>query len=76
MRAAERGAVLEVLPDVLTYRRMHQNNRSRRMASASRKEYLQLLKNSLDQRRRLGKGFPQYHFPQSGGSGTPKRNSI
>jgi len=52
LRAAEYGAVTELLPDVLVYRRIHQSNLSRRLASASRSEYLQLLKQTLDHRRR------------------------
>jgi len=52
LRAAEHGAVTELLPDVLVYRRIHQRNLSRRLASASRSEYLQLLKQTLDRRRR------------------------
>jgi glycosyltransferase involved in cell wall biosynthesis len=50
-RALERGAVLEVLPEVLVYRRLHQTNVSRTQGSASRDEYLKLVKASLDRRR-------------------------
>jgi glycosyltransferase involved in cell wall biosynthesis len=53
LRAAERGAVMELLPDVLTYRRLHPNNRSRIRAATSRDEFLELLKLSLDRRRQL-----------------------
>jgi glycosyltransferase involved in cell wall biosynthesis len=52
LRAAEHGAVLELLPDVLVYRRLHRRNVSHRTASASRDEYLQLIKAFLDRRRR------------------------
>jgi glycosyltransferase involved in cell wall biosynthesis len=52
LRAAEYGAVTELLPDVLVYRRIHQSNLSRRLAPSSRSEYLQLLKQTLDRRRR------------------------
>jgi len=55
LRAAEHGAVVELLPDVLLYRRLHQNNRSRLRASTSHDQYLQILKVSLDQRRRRNK---------------------
>jgi len=55
LRAAEHGAVMELLPDVLSYRRLHRNNRSRLRASMSRDHYLQILKASLDQRRRRNK---------------------
>jgi len=51
LRAAEHGATMEILPDVLTYRRLHAENRSRLKASASRQEFLQILKSSLDPRR-------------------------
>ncbi len=54
-RTSERGIIMELLPDVLVYRRMHQNNLSRLMAGASRDEYLQLVKNTLDRRRGLEK---------------------
>jgi glycosyltransferase involved in cell wall biosynthesis len=54
LRAMELGIVLELLPDVLVYRRLHETNttRSRKLASASREEYLQLVKASLDRKRR------------------------
>jgi glycosyltransferase involved in cell wall biosynthesis len=55
LRAAERGAVMELLPDVLTCRRLHSQNRSRLRAAASREEFLQILKSSLDRRRRADK---------------------
>lgn len=54
-RASERGVITELLPDVLVYRRLHQTNRSRRLAASSRDEYLQLVKTSIDRRRRLEK---------------------
>jgi glycosyltransferase involved in cell wall biosynthesis len=52
LRAKERGAVQELLPDVLLYRRLHSDNLSRAGAAGSRDQYLQLLKNVLDRRRR------------------------
>jgi len=51
LRAAECGAVMELLPDVLLYRRLHQANRSRLLASQSRKQFLGILKATLDRRR-------------------------
>jgi glycosyltransferase involved in cell wall biosynthesis len=51
VRAAEYGAVVEVLPDVLVYRRVHSANSIRRRAVESRREYLAILKASLDRRR-------------------------
>jgi glycosyltransferase involved in cell wall biosynthesis len=53
LRAAERGAVMELLPDVLTYRRIHPANRSRILAARSRDEFLRLLKRSLDRKRHI-----------------------
>jgi glycosyltransferase involved in cell wall biosynthesis len=43
LRAAERGAVMELLPDVLMYRRLHPNNRSRILGSCSRQEFLRII---------------------------------
>ncbi len=51
LRAAEHGAVMELLPDVLLYRRLHQANRSRFLASRSRDQFLGILKATLDRRR-------------------------
>jgi len=55
LRVIEHGAVIDILPDVLVYRRIHQSNLSRRMASASRQEYVELVKATLDRRRRQKK---------------------
>jgi glycosyltransferase involved in cell wall biosynthesis len=57
LRARENGVIMEMLPDVLTYRRLHLSNLSRQEASASQEEYLQLIKASLDRRRM--KGIPE-----------------
>jgi glycosyltransferase involved in cell wall biosynthesis len=66
MRAAEQGALMELLPDVLTDRRLHPANLSRQMAAESRAEYLRLVKASLDRRRGRGGGQPRlYAFPSS-----------
>ncbi len=54
LRANEQDIVTELLPDVLVYRRLHEGNRSRRLAASSRDEYLQLIKASIDRRRRQG----------------------
>ena len=51
MRAEDYGAVMEVLPDVLTYRRMHHTNLTRRRDAEGRDEWLQFVKASLDRRR-------------------------
>jgi hypothetical protein len=51
LRAAERGAVIELLPDVLAFRRLHQTNRSRLLAGNSRDEFLKIVKAVIDRRR-------------------------
>ena len=53
LRAAEREAVIELLPDALVHRRFHRTNLSRLEAEANREEYLQLVKASLDRRRHV-----------------------
>jgi glycosyltransferase involved in cell wall biosynthesis len=55
LRAAEYGAVMELLPEVLMYRRLHPGNRSRVRAATSRDEFLRLLKESLDRKRILAR---------------------
>ena len=57
LRAEERGGVMELLPDVLLYRRLHTSNLSRLKAPNSRDQYLNVLKTTLD-RRRLQKKAP------------------
>jgi GT2 family glycosyltransferase len=54
LRAADQGATIELLSDVLVYRRLHEANRSRLLAAASRREYLRIVKASLDRRRAAG----------------------
>ncbi len=51
LRATERGVVMELLPDVLTNHRLHHANIARRLNAASRAEFLQIVKKSLDRRR-------------------------
>jgi glycosyltransferase involved in cell wall biosynthesis len=55
LRADDRGAVRELIPDVLVYRRLHDANRSRLLADASRSEYVRIVKASLDRRRRAAR---------------------
>lgn len=62
LRTAEHKAVMELLPDVLTYHRMHTANISRRRAAASWNEYVRLVKASLDRRRHLGPAIPPPKF--------------
>lgn len=68
LRATEHGAVMELMPDVLVFRRLHHTNRSRHLAHASRRVFLQLLKASLDRRRRSDASSPlPYECPTSDG---------
>jgi glycosyltransferase involved in cell wall biosynthesis len=53
LRAREHGLAEELWPEVLVYRRLHPENRSRRRAQASRDEHLRVLKAALDRRRGL-----------------------
>jgi glycosyltransferase involved in cell wall biosynthesis len=53
LRAAERGALMDILADVLLFRRLHPSNRSRVRAARSRDEFLRLLKFSLDRKRHV-----------------------
>jgi glycosyltransferase involved in cell wall biosynthesis len=54
MRARRLGIRESVVPEVLVFRRLHGANRSRRNAARSQGEFLELLKSSLDRRRREG----------------------
>jgi glycosyltransferase involved in cell wall biosynthesis len=51
LRARAAGLVEELMPDVLTYRRMHATNRSRMKADTSLDEFFGILKRSLDRKR-------------------------
>jgi glycosyltransferase involved in cell wall biosynthesis len=53
LRAREAGLVGELMPEVLTYRRMHAENRSRVHASRSLDEFFDILKRSVDRKRTL-----------------------
>jgi glycosyltransferase involved in cell wall biosynthesis len=64
LHVAEHGAVIEVLTDILVYRRLHETNLSHHKAIASREEHLQLVKASLNRRRRLsGATVTDYQLP-------------
>jgi glycosyltransferase involved in cell wall biosynthesis len=54
LRAAQQGAVIELLPEVLVSHRMHHGNLSRRYGPSSRAEFVRLVKRSLDARRAGG----------------------
>jgi len=55
LRANRKGTVVELLPEVLVYRRLHQLNRSRIHASNSQDEYLNILQAHIKERRQEGK---------------------
>jgi len=72
LRAAEQGVVVELLPDVLVYHRMHQKNLTRRRSSASRDEFLMVVKMSLDRRRhREGNATRSHNAPTCKEYGKP-----
>lgn len=63
LRAAEHGTVMELLPDVLVYRRLHESNLSmepgtRRNTSSMQNAILHVVKASLDRRRRQNPSEP------------------
>jgi hypothetical protein len=51
LRVAEQGAAVEMLHEVLVYRRLHSRNITRREVSSARDECLDLVKALLDRRR-------------------------
>lgn len=51
LRVRGAGCDVEMLPETLLHRRMHEENRSRQFAGRSRAEYLDMLKRTLDLRR-------------------------
>ena len=70
MRAAEKGAVVALLDDVLLYHRMHEKNLTRRRADASREEFLDIVRASLSRRRAAGDATRD--FPPGGAGGPDK----
>jgi len=56
LRAIDGGAVIELLPDVLQYRRLHATNMTRTEAPRYAVELAEIVKRSLDRRRRQGSG--------------------
>jgi glycosyltransferase involved in cell wall biosynthesis len=62
IRAAEQGAVMELLPDVLLYRRLHLSNFSRAVSDVYQ-DHLRIIKAFLDRRRRMGGMVEAYKFP-------------
>ena len=58
IRACRQGAIMEVLPDVLVYRRIHQLNLSRRRSGEDTGELLALAKLLVDRRRQVASDKP------------------
>jgi glycosyltransferase involved in cell wall biosynthesis len=58
LRALDSGAVVDFIPEVLAYRRLHGDNFSRVHAELGRTEYLALVKATLDRRRTKDGGGP------------------
>ena len=54
IRAREQAVVVEVLPEVLVFHRMHESNLTRRRTAASGEEFARVVKASLDRRRGRG----------------------
>ena len=71
VRAAEHGAVMELLAETLVYRRLHHTNLSwesgaaRRMTAAMHAAILRVVKDSLDRRRAGGSLVQAYEFPDA-----------
>jgi glycosyltransferase involved in cell wall biosynthesis len=61
IRAAEQGAVMQLLPDVLLYRRLHYSNISRAV-SAAFDDHLRIIKGSLERRRQRDGSVKDYDF--------------
>ncbi len=51
LRAREKHVVVELLSDVLLYRRLHHSNRIRALGSSSREQFLGIVKGVIDRRR-------------------------
>jgi len=65
---AEKGFVVALLDDVLLYHRMHEKNLTRRRAAASRDEFLDIVRASLDRRRAAGNAAQDVPPGGTGGS--------
>jgi glycosyltransferase involved in cell wall biosynthesis len=65
VRLAEQGAVMDLLPDVLLYHRMHPSNHTRRRVAASKDEFLRIIKTMLDRKRLHGGSNAAYSWPKT-----------
>jgi len=59
IRVADFGVSLEIIPEVLVYRRLHSSNFSLQKESTIHDEHLEIIKASLDRRRRLHQVSPR-----------------
>ncbi|MBM4264258.1 MAG: glycosyltransferase family 2 protein [Deltaproteobacteria bacterium] len=64
LRLADRGAIMELMPDVLLYHRMHPANHTRRRTNASKEEFLQIIKTMLDRKRLRDGSVVPYRWPK------------
>jgi glycosyltransferase involved in cell wall biosynthesis len=65
LRAARHGVAMEVVPQVLVYRRIHGANLTRRNLPARRREWLRFVKAYLDSQRELAPdSLPGFSLPQ------------
>jgi glycosyltransferase involved in cell wall biosynthesis len=73
VRAAQAGVIIDMIPEVLAYHRMHFTNLSRRFGDDSRAEFVQMVKRSLDERRGAEGPAPQplRAFPDGRGDRDP-----
>ena len=53
MRVREAGVAMEIIPDVLTYHRMHEKNLTRRRSEESKAEFARIVGESIVRRRKL-----------------------
>jgi glycosyltransferase involved in cell wall biosynthesis len=80
VRAAEHRAVMELLPQILVWRRMHQANLSwesggqRRMTPAMQAALARVVKESLDRRRHAGGPVQTYDFPDASAEEARRRS--
>lgn len=65
IRLADQGAIMELLSDVLLYHRMHKTNHTRRRTSASKDEFLHIIKTMLDRQRRRAGTVGSYRWPEA-----------
>jgi hypothetical protein len=73
IRAAEQGAVMQRLPEVLLYRRLHFSTISRAVTDAF-DDHLRIIKGSLERRRQRDGTVKDYDF--AGGAENKSGHSI